>query len=498
MKRLLMFCMLLLVTIFARESTAAHRPFKAAVLQFNPILNERDKNIEALAGVFEEAMKNGARLIVAPEMSTTGYHYANRRAIAPFVDTLPGKATDVFSKLTAKYGAYVVFGLPEADRATGLYYNAAALVGPKGFIGAYRKTHQWETEEHWSSYGDLGVPVFDTELGRIAINICMDSAYFESARLAALGGADVLAFPTNSTSQAIAALPARAIQNGLFIVSANRSNTENNFHMIGGSAIWAPDGSCLAQTPLLMTDEESETGPTTVAYATIDPARYSNAGKELLKARRPALYKDLMLHIAPWNYVKSANPRELKGYVAQFRPKENDAAYNAAKIRSLLAETSGPSDIIVLPENALYGTEFTKQSADTGFFAELARERGSYLVGTFVESEGDNHYITAVLYDRKGNAAGRYRKTHLNGREKLWASPGDDIPVFTTDIGRIGIIIGDEVRYPEIAGLLAVGRADMIAIPSSWTIWDGGEWQLPQKMSANPYPRRSMVLWDAV
>jgi predicted amidohydrolase len=378
-------------------------------------------------------------------------------------------------------------------------------VGPEGFIGGYRKTHLWETEEHWSSYGDLGVPVFDTALGRIAINICMDSAYFESARLAALGGADVLAFPTNSTSQALSALPARAIQNGLFIVSANRSNTENNYHMIGGSAIWAPDGSCLAQMPLLMASGEEETGPATIAYATIDPAQYHNAGKELLRARRPELYKDLMLHIAPWNYVKSTAPQELKGYVVQFKPLDNDVSGNAAKIRSLLAEALGSPenrkdapDIIVFPENALYGAEFTKQSVDTGFFAGIAREYGSYVVGTFVESEGENHYIAAALYDRDGNIAGRYRKTHLSEKEKSWASPGDDIPVFVTNIGRIGIIIGDEVRYPEIAGLLAVLRADMIAIPSSWAIWDGGEWQLPAEMSANPYPEHSMVLWDAV
>jgi predicted amidohydrolase len=135
MRKRLLFCIFLLLTVLAQESFAASRPFKAAVVQFNPILNERDKNIEALASVFEEAMKNGAKLIVAPEMSTTGYHYANRKAIAPFVDTLPGKATSVFSELTAKYDAYVVFGLPEMDEKTGLYYNAAALVGPEGFIG---------------------------------------------------------------------------------------------------------------------------------------------------------------------------------------------------------------------------------------------------------------------------------------------------------------------------------------------------------------------------
>lgn len=492
----MLLCLLFLV-LLPCVAWAAPAPFKAAVVQFNPVLNERDKNIEALVACFEEAMKNGAKLVVAPEMSTTGYHYANRNAITPFVDTIPGRATDAFAKLTAKYGAYVVFGMPEVDPKTGLYYNAAALVGPEGYIGSYRKVHQWETEEHWSTYGDLGVPVYDTALGKIAVIICMDAAYFEAARLAAVGGADVIAFPTNSTSQAIAALPARAIQNGLYIVSSNRSNTEKDFHMIGGSAIWAPDGECLVSAPLLMKREEAVSEPS-IFYASIDLAQYRNPGKDLLHTRRPELYKDLMLHIAPWNYVKSAKPKELSALAVQFKPRPGDPKYNGEKIRELVEAARKKSDLIVLPENALYGAPFSRDSLDTGFYAGLAKDSGSYVVGTFTERSGDVFYIASVLYDRGGNEVGRYRKTHLNEEEKKWARAGDSIPVFVTELGRVGMIIGDEVRYPEIAGLLAVGRADMVAIPSSWRIWQGGQWKLPPEMSANRYPEGAMVLWDAV
>ncbi len=208
-------------------------PFKVASVQFNPELNERDKNVEELLKVTEEAFKNGAKLVVAPEMSTTGYYYADRKSIQPFVDTIPGKTTEKFATLTKKYDTYIVFGMPEVDEKTDIYYNAAALVGPEGYIGKYRKTHMWETEMHWGAWGDLGVPVYETKVGNIAINICMDSAYFETARLAGVAGADILAFPTNSSAQAISALPARAQQNGMYIISANRSNTEEGFHMLG-------------------------------------------------------------------------------------------------------------------------------------------------------------------------------------------------------------------------------------------------------------------------
>lgn len=236
----------------ADESSAGvtTAPFVAASLQFNPQMYELDSNIdalcEALGQLFEQT---GARLVVAPEMCTTGYGYTSRKDIEPYVDTIPGKATEAVGELCAKYDAYVVFGMAERDADTDIYYNAAALVGPEGVVGKYRKTHQWETEEHWAAWGDLGFPVFETELGKIGINICMDAAYTESARCLAVAGANILCFPTNSSAQAIAALPSRAVQNGMYVVSGNRSNTELGFHMIGGSAIWSPAGEALSMAP---------------------------------------------------------------------------------------------------------------------------------------------------------------------------------------------------------------------------------------------------------
>jgi predicted amidohydrolase len=77
--------------------------FKAACIQFNPLLNERDKNIESLVKVVKEAAQNGAKLIVTPEMATTGYYYRIREAIAHFVDSIPGLTTSRFEEIAEKY-----------------------------------------------------------------------------------------------------------------------------------------------------------------------------------------------------------------------------------------------------------------------------------------------------------------------------------------------------------------------------------------------------------
>ena len=74
-------------------------------------------------------------------MSTTGYVYGSRAEIAPFVDTIPGKTTGFFAKLAKDLDVYIVVGMPEVDADTGLYYNAAFLVGPQGLTGKYRKNN---------------------------------------------------------------------------------------------------------------------------------------------------------------------------------------------------------------------------------------------------------------------------------------------------------------------------------------------------------------------
>ncbi|WP_235851559.1 nitrilase-related carbon-nitrogen hydrolase [Heyndrickxia camelliae] len=487
------------------------KPFKVASIEFNPILNERDKNVEALAKLTEEAFKKGAKLVVAPEMSTTGYYYANRKAIEPFVDTIPGKTTDVFAKLTKKYDAYVVFGMPEVDKKTNLYYNSAAMVGPNGYVGKYRKTQMWETETHWGAWGDLGVPVFDTELGKIAINICMDSAYFETARLAGIQGADILAFPTNSSAQAISALPARAQQNGMYIVSANRSNTEHGFHMIGGSAVWSPEGHKLAEAPVVMTEKEDVDKPT-ITYATIDPKQYNNKNKKALKERRPELYKELMQYVEPWDYTKNTTPHKVVAAALQYEPVMGNKAKNKEKVTSLIEDAKKQDanlNLVVLPELSLTGPIDNKKDAKSfaesadgetvQFFEDLAKKYQVSIVAGLVEKANNHLFNSAFLISPDGSVTGKYEKTHLSKADEKWATEGSSLPVFETkELGKIGILIGEDAQFPEASGVLAVERADTIAIPSAWNGQYGGEMEISKKMSVNPYPDGSMVTWDAV
>lgn len=495
------------------NSSSIVKPFKVASVEFNPILNERDKNVQELLKVTEKALKNGAKLVVAPEMSTTGYYYADRTAIEPFVDTIPGETTKRFTKLAKKYDAYIVFGMAEIDKKTHLYYNSAALVGPEGYVGKYRKTQMWETEMHWAAWGDLGVPVFKTKIGKIAINICMDSAYFETARLAGVGGANILAFPTNSSAQTISALPARAQQNGMYIVSANRSNTEKGFHMVGGSAIWSPEGKKLGEAPVVMKESEDMEKPT-ITYATINPNLYKNKNKTALKERRPELYKELMHYVEPWDYTKNTTSHEVVAASLQYTPVIGDKEKNKVKINELLQQAKKKNkklNLVVLPELSLTGPTdgqskkeiqalAEEEKGETSqYMAKLAKQYKVAIVSGFIETEDNHLYNSALLISKDGNIKGKYQKTHLNKNDKKWATAGASLPVFNTEeLGRIGMLVGEDAVYPEASGVLAIKRADIIAVPSAWHGQFGGDMEINKKLSVNPYPKGSMVTWDAV
>jgi predicted amidohydrolase len=151
----------------------------------------------AFAGI-EDVAKQGVRLAVLPEQATIGYIFDDFAMVKPHLDTVPGKTTGAIEKVTRAYHMYVVVGIAELDPASGLGYNTAALIGPDGYIGKYRKHGLNPQDQRWVTSGNLGFPVFDTELGRLTMLICYDDTYWQYGRLAALHDVDIIAWSSAS------------------------------------------------------------------------------------------------------------------------------------------------------------------------------------------------------------------------------------------------------------------------------------------------------------
>ena len=180
--------------------------------------------------------------------------------------------------------------------------------------------------------------------------------------------------------------------------------------------------------------------------------------------------------------IADPGPRPVRIVSVNLRPRRTGSREASVQAFMELARerATAEADLIVLPEGVtLVGTgKAYAEVAEpvpgptTETLAELAREKSAYVVAGLLEREGPAVYNTAVLLDRQGKLVGKYRKVYLP-REEMdgGVTPGSDYPVFTTDFGRLGLMICWDVQYADPARALALGGAEIVAMP----IWGGNE-----------------------
>jgi len=222
---------------------------RVAVAQMEPKLGEKGRNLEACLARLEEAAGAGAELLVLPECALPGYMFDSAEEAMPFAEEIPGASTEVLEQACRRLGVHVVCGLLERDGD--LLRNAAVLVGPDGLVGSYRKTHlPFLGVDRFTAPGDE-LHVFDTPLGRIGLEICYDLRFPEVTRTLALKGADVVAHPTNfpmaAKIQTELITVARAAENRIYLLTANRCGKERRGEFCGRSQIVDPFGKRLAE-----------------------------------------------------------------------------------------------------------------------------------------------------------------------------------------------------------------------------------------------------------
>ena len=238
---------------------------RVAVAQMEPRLAEKERNLDAALERLEEAAAAGAQLLVLPECAIPGYMFDSAEEALPYAEEIPGPTTEAFERQCARLGVHAITGLLERDGDT--LYNAAILVGPDALIGSYRKTHlPFLGVDRFVTPGDE-FKVFDTALGRIGLIICYDLRFPEVTRTLALHGADMVALPTNfpmaAKLQCDVIAPARAAENRIYLLVANRVGKERWGEFCGWSQIVDPYGTRLAEAgeseeALLVADVELE------------------------------------------------------------------------------------------------------------------------------------------------------------------------------------------------------------------------------------------------
>jgi predicted amidohydrolase len=168
------------------------------------------------------------------------------------------------------------------------------------------------------------------------------------------------------------------------------------------------------------------------------------------------------------------------------------AAYAADENRALSVGAARElfgrgADLVVLPELIVSGYALDRDALakvaepvdgpTTAAWADVAAEAGGYVAGGLCERDGDALFNTAVLVGPEGVVL-HYRKLQLFREEKHAFTPGDlGLPVVETRLGTVGLCLCYDLRFPEIARILALKGAELICVPTAWVAgFDRARW----------------------
>jgi N-carbamoylputrescine amidase len=229
-----------------------------------------NENLAKAEWRIREAAGKGAQIVCLQELFRSQYFCREEDpGLFDLAEPVPGPTTESFARLARELQVAIIGSVFER-RAAGVYHNTAVVMDADGaLLGIYRKMHIPDDPGYYEKYyftpGDLGFRCFDTRFARVAPLVCWDQWYPEAARLAALGGAQVLFYPT-----AIGWHPAEkarygaaehdawrtiqrahAIANGLYVAAVNRVGHEGppqtGIEFWGGSFVADPFGQVLAE-----------------------------------------------------------------------------------------------------------------------------------------------------------------------------------------------------------------------------------------------------------
>jgi predicted amidohydrolase len=278
----------------------AESPVRVACIQMEPKVGSLEANIADSVARIDAAAAQGAKLMVLPELTSSGYVFETRDEAFSLAEEIPhGPASRAWMAAAKRHGAWIVAGI--AERVGQKLFNSAVLIGPDGHVGTFRKMHLWAAENLFFEPGDLGFPVYSTPIGRIGMLICYDGWFPEAYRLCALQGADIVCVPTNwvpipgqdpkQPAMANVLAMGAAHVNSVFVAAADRVGTERGQPFLGCSLICAYTGWPVAG-PASRTEPE-----TIIADLNLSEARRKrnwNDFNQILRDRRTDTY-DTML-----------------------------------------------------------------------------------------------------------------------------------------------------------------------------------------------------------
>jgi len=221
---------------------------KICIVSAKPRVGSKKKNLDKIEKYISQEK---ADMYVFGELFLTGYFC--RDDIRDVAEDSNGESIKRLKKMAKEHDCYIICGAPLKERE-GIISNSAILIHPNGKLDAYRKTflaNFGPFEERFYFLAENNLPVFETRYGKIGICICYDIFFPELVKGLALQGADLIvcisASPSVTRKFFEKVLPARAIENTVFVAYANLVGSQENLVFWGGGQIYNPMGELMAR-----------------------------------------------------------------------------------------------------------------------------------------------------------------------------------------------------------------------------------------------------------
>jgi len=264
---------------------------RVAAVIFHAPRNHTRENLERMGGWVAAAAREGAQIVCFPELSITGYGVDS--GIRTSALSVPGEIGRDLGALAEQHQTVILAGLAEKTE-DGRIFASHLVTGPQGWGGVYRKVHIAPPEKSTFDAGQ-DPPLFEAAGIRFGIQLCYDAHFPEFATRMALEGAEVIFMPHASPRGTprekhdswMRHLPARAFDNGVFVVACNQAGDNGaGLTFPGLAVVIGPDGRVVAavtdgQEGLLIAELDARL----LSAVRSHPMRY------FLPNRRPDMYR---------------------------------------------------------------------------------------------------------------------------------------------------------------------------------------------------------------
>jgi N-carbamoylputrescine amidase len=264
---------------------------RIAVVMCRAPLNRVDENLARMSRWVAAAEAQQVDIVCFPELNISGY--STRESLQPSAEPIPGPITDRVAAMAAAHRVTILAGMVETGRAQKVFVSHL-VVSPDGLQGVYRKLHVAPPELPVFDAGDT-VPLFQSGGITFGIQLCYDAHFPELTTRMAMKGAEAVFFPhaspRNSARQKAASwmrhLPARAFDNGIYVVACNQvGDNEAGLNFPGVAVAIDPSGNLLQERLA----ESAEMMVLDLDGAALQAVR-SHPMRYFLPHRRPELYR---------------------------------------------------------------------------------------------------------------------------------------------------------------------------------------------------------------